>query len=92
MRRTKAQQRRNRRGVPVALRDVLALSKRGTRLELLCWELNVDESRVRPAWELARTNGLVEPAGIDALTGKMMFSLSARGRLALAQLRRRRRG
>jgi hypothetical protein len=75
----------------VALRDVLALSKRGTRLELLCWELNVDESRVRPSWELARANGLVEPDGVDAVTGKTMFSLSARGRVVLAQFSRRRR-
>src|SRR3954471_12122815 len=67
-------------GAPVALREVLALSKRRTRLELLCWELNVDERLAWPAWELALQNGLLEAAGVDPATGKTMFTLSERGR------------
>ena len=54
---------RRHRGVPVTLREVLASSRRPTRLELVCWELNVDERLARPAWELALRNGLLEAAG-----------------------------
>ena len=75
---------------PVTLRDVLALSKRRTRFELVCWELNVDERLAWPAWELALRHGLLEAAGVDAVTGKTMFTLSERGRLALRGVRRRR--
>ncbi len=75
---------------PVTLRDVLAVSKPRTRLELVCWELNVDERLARPAWELALKHGLLEAAGVDALTGKTMFALSERGRLALQSMGRRR--
>ena len=73
-------------GAPVALREVLVLSKRCTRFELMCWELNVDERLARPAWELALQNGLLEAAGVDAATGKTMFTLSERGRSALQRL------
>ena len=75
---------------PATLRDVLALSKRRTCLELVCWELNVDERLARPAWELALKHGLLEAAGVDAVMGKAMFALSDRGRLALRELGRRR--
>jgi hypothetical protein len=74
----------------VTLRDVLVLSKRRTRLELVCWELNVDQRLVWPVWELALKHGLLETAGVDAVTGKTMFTLSGRGRLALRRLGRRR--
>jgi hypothetical protein len=77
-------------GAPVALREVLALSKRPTRLELVCWELNVDERLARPAWEMALQNRLLDAAGVDGATGKTMFTLSERGRLALRRLGRRR--
>jgi hypothetical protein len=75
---------------PVALREVLTLSKRPTRLELVCWALNVDERLAAPAWALALQNGLLEAAGVDAASGKTMFTLSERGRLALPRLGRRR--
>jgi hypothetical protein len=81
---------RRSRGAPVAVREVLALSKRRTRLELVCWELNVDKRLAWPAWELALQKGLLEPAGVDAVTGKTMFTLSERGQLALRRLGRRR--
>ncbi|MEA2382490.1 MAG: hypothetical protein QOH72_2461 [Solirubrobacteraceae bacterium] len=77
-------------GAPVALRDVLELSKRPTRLELVCWTLNVDERLAWRSWELALQNGLLEAAGLDASTGKTMFTLSERGRFALRSLGRRR--
>ena len=75
---------------PVRLREVLALSKRRTRFELVCWELNVDQRLAWPAWELALKHGLLETAGVDAVTGKTMFALSERGRLALRTVGRRR--
>jgi hypothetical protein len=78
------------RDAPLTLRDVLTSSKRRTRLELLCWELDVDEHLARPAWELALAHGLLETAGIDPLTGKTMFTISERGRLALRRVGPRR--
>jgi hypothetical protein len=75
---------------PVTLREVLAMSERRTRLELVCWELNVDERLACTAWELALKEGLLEPAGVDMVSGKTMFTLSERGRLALRSLGRRR--
>jgi hypothetical protein len=74
---------------PVTLREVLALSARRTRLELICWELDVDARLAWPAWELALKHGLIEGAGVDAVTGRTMFTLSERGRLARRRLRRR---
>jgi len=74
----------------VLLRDVLVLSKRRTRFELVCWELNVDQRLAWPAWELALKHGLLQTAGVDAVTGKMMFTLTERGRLALRTVGRRR--
>jgi len=75
---------------PLTLRDVLTFSKRRTRLELLCWELNVHERLARPAWELALAHDLLEPAGSDPLTGETMFTVSERGRLALRRTGARR--
>jgi hypothetical protein len=73
------------------VRDVLeaVAGTRATRLERVCWDLNVDESRVRPAWEAALRVELLEPAGVDPLTGRAMYRLSGRGRDALRELRRR---
>jgi hypothetical protein len=63
---------------------------RPTRLELLCWELNTDESLARPAWDAALRTRLLEPAGDDPLTGKPMYVLSDRGDRAVDELRARR--
>jgi hypothetical protein len=73
---------------PVALRDVLELAatRRGTRLELVCWQLDIEESRVRPAWHVALRIQLLEPHGVDPLTGQAMFTLSERGHRALRKL------
>ena len=75
---------------PVTVREVLALGRRRTRLELVCWQLNVDERLAQPAWELALKHELLEAVGVDAVTGKTMFACSERGRLALRRLGRRR--
>ena len=42
---------------PLPLEDLLAAvdRRRGTRLELVCWQLDVEEQRAAPAWELALT-------------------------------------
>jgi hypothetical protein len=79
---------------PLTVRDVLeALAgTRGSLLERVCWDLNVDESRVRPAWEAALRRDLLEPAGVDRLTGRAMHRLSDRGRDALRGARRARTG
>jgi hypothetical protein len=69
----------------------LAGSRRGTRLELVCWELNADESRVGPLWELAVRHQLLKPDGSDPLNGQALFTLTERGRAALSDLKRRRR-
>ena len=59
------------------LRDLLAAvaSARQTRLQLVCRELEIEESRVRPAWDLALRGQLVEPVAIDANTGDAMYRL-----------------
>jgi hypothetical protein len=71
------------------VRDLLAAvaSARRTRLELVCRQLDLDESRVRPAWELALRMQLVEPVAIDANTGETMYRLSDRGHRALRVLK-----
>lgn len=88
--RTAAARSRRSTDAPVTLREVLALGKRPTRLELVCWELNVEERLASPTWELALEQGLLEEAGADPVTGKTMFILSDRGRLTLPGLPRRR--
>ena len=67
------------------LRDLLAAAAntRRTRLELLCFELNMDASRVRPAWDVALRTQLLEPVGIDPDTGETLYRLSDRGHRAL---------
>ncbi len=72
----------------VPLRDLLAAAAntRRTRLELLCFELNMEASRVRPAWDLALRTQLLEPVGIDPDTGETLYRLSGRGRRALRVL------
>jgi len=78
-------------GSLLTLRDLLGLlaGTRSTRLERLCWDLNVDESYVLPAWEMALRVEFLEPTAVDPLTGHAMYRLSDRGRDALRQLRRR---
>jgi len=70
------------------LRDLLAAAAntRRTRLELLCFELNMDASRVRPAWDRALRAQLLEQVGIDPDTGETLYRLTARGRRALRVL------
>lgn len=87
--RTPANLRRPKR-VAVTLRQVLESSRRPTRLELVCWVLNVDERLAQRTWEFALHNGLLEAAGADGATGAAMFKLSERGQFALRHLRRRR--
>ena len=70
------------------LRDLLAaVATAGrTRLELVCLDLNMEPSRVRPAWDVALRTQLVEPVSIDPNTGETLFRLSDRGRRALRVL------
>ncbi len=72
----------------VPLRDLLAAAAnmRRTRLELLCFQLNMEASRVRPAWDVALRTQLLEPVGIDPDTGETLYRLSGRGRRALRVL------
>jgi len=67
----------------------LASTRGGTQLERVCWELNADESRVGPLWELAVRHRLLKPDGIDPLNGQTLFTLTERGRAALSKLKRR---
>jgi hypothetical protein len=77
----------------VSLRDLLgAVATAGeTRVELVCWQLGIDDCRVRPAWDVALRTGLLEATRADRLTGQTLYRLSARGRRALLELSRRRR-
>jgi len=89
------------RNAPAATRDDRSLmrlhelldevSRRPTRLELVCWEVNVPESRVRPAWDVALRVGLIAPAGNDSFTGEAVFDLTDRGHRARRHLRATRR-
>jgi hypothetical protein len=77
---------------PLRLRELLSeVSKGPTRLELVCWQLNYDEARARPAWDLALRLKLIEATGTDRLTGEAaVFTLTDRGRRALRDLSRQR--
>jgi hypothetical protein len=70
------------------LRDLLAAvaTAHRTRLELLCFELDMEVSRVRPAWDVALRTQLLEPVGIDPDAGETLYRLSNRGRRALRVL------
>ena len=60
-----------------------------TRLDLVCWQLNVDEPQVRPAWDVARRVQFIDTTGADALTGHApLYALTDRGRRAVAELQR----
>jgi DNA-binding PadR family transcriptional regulator len=55
----------------------------------LCWDLNIEEAEVFPAWDVALRLEFLELTGVDPLTGRAMYRLSDRGREALRRLRRR---
>jgi hypothetical protein len=70
------------------IRELLAAvaSARRTRLELVSFDLNMEVSRVRPAWDVALRTQLLEPVAIDPDTGETLYRLSGRGRRALRVL------
>jgi hypothetical protein len=71
---------------------LLEISKGPTRLEMVCWHLNIDDSRARPAWDVALRIGLIEATGAGRLTGQAaLFTLTDRGQRALRELGPRRR-
>jgi hypothetical protein len=74
----------------LSLLDLLVEVGRGpTRLELVCWQLNVEEPRVRPAWDVARRIGLIDSSGADRITGQApVYTLTDRGRRAMLELGR----
>ena len=76
---------------PLPLKDLLAAveRRRGTRLELVCWRLDIEEAHAAPAWELALQEGLIARCGEDPFTGRAMFALTERGDAARRRLRRR---
>jgi hypothetical protein len=76
---------------PLPLKDLLGAveRRRATRLELVCWRLDVDEARAAPAWELALREGLIARRGEDPFTGRAMFALTERGDAARRRLRGR---
>ena len=79
---------------PLSLADLLAAaeSRHGTRLELVCWQMDIDERQVLPAWSFAIRERLIERRGDDPLTGRAKFGLSKRGEAVLRRHRERRRG
>ena len=78
---------------PLSLADLLAaVPRQGTRLELVCWQMNVDERQVLPAWSFAIRERLIVRRGDDPLTGRARFGLSERGEAALRRHKERRRG
>jgi hypothetical protein len=71
---------------------LLEVSKGPTRLEMVCWQLNIEDSRARAAWDVALHIKLIEATGVDQLTGQAtLFTLTDRGRRALRELDPRRR-
>jgi hypothetical protein len=52
-------------------------------LQLVCWELNVQEGEARPAFERAIADGLLARCGVDELYNEVMYALTAAGRRAL---------
>jgi hypothetical protein len=61
-------------------------SARRTRPELVCRQLNMEASHVRPAWDAALRMQLLEPVGIDPSAGATLYRLSDRGRRTLRVL------
>jgi hypothetical protein len=54
----------------------------GASLELVAWELDVDESAVSAAWSQAIDDRLLEQSWTDRVLGEKMWRLSDRGRRA----------
>ena len=52
-------------------------------LQLVCWELNVQEDEARPAFERAIADGLLARSGVDDLYDEVMYALTDAGRRAL---------
>jgi hypothetical protein len=52
-------------------------------LQLVCWELNVQEGEARPAFERAIADGLLARCGVDELYNEVMYALTDAGRRAL---------
>lgn len=67
------------------------VGSRSTRLELVCWQFNIAESRGRPTWDVALRAGPIAPAGHDRFTGEAVLGLTDRGRRAVRELRATRR-
>jgi hypothetical protein len=69
----------------LSVRQVLeAVAELGeASLQLVCWELNVQEFEARPAFERAIADGLLARRGVDDLHGEVMYALTERGRRSL---------
>jgi hypothetical protein len=71
--------------VELSVRQVLeaVAELREASLQLVCWELNVQEGEARPAFERAIADGLLERSGVDELYNEVMYALTDAGRRAL---------
>ena len=81
------ERRQSRRTEAVSLQsvlDVLADFDRlgGASLQLVAWELDVDEGAVWVAWSQVIDDCLIEHSGTDHVLGEKMWRLSERGRRA----------
>ena len=54
----------------------------GASLELVAWELYIEESAVSAAWSRAIADGLLERSGTDEVPGEETWRLTTRGRRA----------
>ena len=54
----------------------------GASLELVAWELSIEESAVTAAWSGAIADGLLKRSGIDEVPGEDMWRLTTGGRRA----------
>lgn len=54
----------------------------GGSLELVAWELGVEEGALAPAWSTAIDEALLKPAGRDMIYGEEMWRITERGRQA----------
>ncbi len=54
----------------------------GASLELVTWELSIEESAVTAAWSGAIADGLLKRSGIDEVPGEDMWRLTTSGRRA----------
>jgi hypothetical protein len=52
-------------------------------LQLVCWELNVQEFEARPAFERAIADGLLARRRVDELHGEVMYALTDSGHRSL---------